>query len=46
VERARSRGVLVWAFDATTIRAVTHLDVDAAQCERAARVLSASCAAG
>jgi threonine aldolase len=46
VERARNRGVLVWAFDATTIRAVTHLDVDAAQCERAARVLSASCAAG
>jgi threonine aldolase len=46
VERARGKGVLVWAFDATTIRAVTHLDVDAGQCERAARILVASCAAG
>ena len=35
VRRARERGVLVNAFDARTIRAVTHLDVSAAQIERA-----------
>jgi len=35
VARAAERGVLVFAFDARTIRAVTHLDVDAAGVERA-----------
>jgi threonine aldolase len=39
VERARARGVLVFAFGARTIRAVTHLDVTRAQCERAAQIL-------
>jgi threonine aldolase len=37
--RAAERGVLVFAFDARTIRAVTHLDVTREQCERAAEVL-------
>ena len=37
--RARSRGVLVNAFGPRTVRAVTHLDVTRAQCERAASVL-------
>lgn len=39
--RARDRGVLVNAFGARTVRAVTHLDVTRAQCERAADVLVA-----
>jgi threonine aldolase len=39
VTRARERGVLVFAFGARTIRAVTHLDVTRAQCEQAARIL-------
>jgi threonine aldolase len=39
VTRARERGVLVFAFDARTVRAVTHLDVSPAACERAAEVL-------
>jgi threonine aldolase len=39
VARARERGVLVSAFSARIIRAVTHLDVTRAQCERAADVL-------
>jgi len=39
--RARERGVLLNAFGPRTLRAVTHLDVTAAQCERAARVLVA-----
>lgn len=39
VARAAARGVLVFAFDARTIRAVTHLDVSREQCERAAAVL-------
>jgi len=39
VARARTKGVLVFAFDARTIRAVTHLDVSRAQCDRAAEVL-------
>lgn len=38
--RARERGVLVNAFGPRTIRAVTHLDVSRAQCERAAAVLA------
>lgn len=37
--RARERGVLVNAFGPRTVRAVTHLDVTRAQCERAASVL-------
>jgi threonine aldolase len=39
VEKARARGVLVMAFNPRTIRAVTHLDVSRAQCERAADLL-------
>jgi threonine aldolase len=39
-ERARERGVLTFVFGARTLRAVTHLDVSAAQCERAAQVLA------
>ena len=39
VERARERGVLLFPFGARTLRAVTHLDVDAVQCERAAGIL-------
>jgi threonine aldolase len=38
-ERARDRGVLLLPFAARTLRVVTHLDVNAAQCERAARIL-------
>jgi threonine aldolase len=37
--QARERGVLVNAFGPRTVRAVTHLDVTQAQCERAADVL-------
>ena len=37
--RARERGVLVNAFGARTVRAVTHLDVTRAQCVAAADVL-------
>ena len=39
VARARERGVLVNAFGPRTVRAVTHLDVDRAQCVHAAEVL-------
>jgi threonine aldolase len=39
VQRARERGVLVNAFDARTIRAVTHLDVSREQAERAGATL-------
>ncbi len=39
VARARQRDVLIFAFGPRTIRAVTHLDVSRAQCERAATVL-------
>ncbi len=38
--RARDLGVLVNAFGPRTVRAVTHLDVTRAQCERAADVLA------
>ncbi len=38
--QARARGVLVNAFGPRTVRAVTHLDVNRAQCERAAAVLA------
>jgi threonine aldolase len=37
--RARERGVLVNAMGLRTVRAVTHLDVTAPQCEQAARLL-------
>lgn len=39
VAQARERGVLIVAFGPRTLRAVTHLDVTAAQVERAAAVL-------
>jgi threonine aldolase len=39
VARARERGVLLNAFAARTVRAVTHLDVTAAQVKQAANVL-------
>ncbi|MEJ0015451.1 MAG: GntG family PLP-dependent aldolase [Acetobacteraceae bacterium] len=39
VQRAQEEGVLVSAFAPRMVRAVTHLDVDAAQCRRAAEVL-------
>jgi len=38
--RARDRGVLLNAFASRTLRAVTHLDVNAAQCAQAAQVLA------
>lgn len=41
VSRARERGVLIFAFGPRTIRVVTHLDVSAAQCTRAADILAA-----
>lgn len=40
VLRARERGVLVFAFGPTTIRAVTHFDVGTAQCLAAADILA------
>lgn len=39
VKEAGERGVLLFAFGPRTVRAVTHLDVSRAQCERAAEVL-------
>ena len=39
VARARERGVLVIAFGARTVRAVTHYDVSTDQCDAAAEVL-------
>jgi threonine aldolase len=39
VERARRRGVLLFAFGPRTLRAVTHLDVSRSDCERAAEAL-------
>jgi threonine aldolase len=41
VRLAQERGVLVGAFAPRTVRATTHLNVDAAQCRRAADVLAA-----
>jgi threonine aldolase len=38
--RARARGVLLFVFGPRTLRAVTHLDVTAAQCERAAQIVA------
>ena len=40
VSRAEDAGVLVSAFGVRTVRAVTHLDVDADQCRRAAELLA------
>jgi threonine aldolase len=40
VAAARARGVLLNAFGPRTVRAVTHLDVDAAQCAEAAKQLA------
>ena len=45
VARAKERGVLVMAFAARTVRAVTHLDVSAEACATAADVL-ADCVSG
>jgi threonine aldolase len=39
VERARAREVLIFAFGSRTVRAVTHLNVSAEQCQRAADIL-------
>lgn len=39
VERARERGVLIFALGPRTFRAVTHLDVTAEQCVTAASIL-------
>jgi threonine aldolase len=39
VARAKQRGVLIFAFGARIIRAVTHLDVSRQKCERAAEIL-------
>jgi threonine aldolase len=44
VARAAEQDVLVMAFGPRTIRAVTHLDVSRADCERAAEVLSGAIA--
>ncbi len=40
VQRAAQEGVLVGAFAPRTIRATTHLDVTAAECQRAGEVLA------
>jgi threonine aldolase len=44
VDRARERGVLVFAFGPRTVRAVTHLDVTSDQCDAAAEILAESAA--
>ena len=41
VERCRERDVLLNAFGPRTVRAVTHLDVSADQCQAAAKVMRA-----
>jgi threonine aldolase len=41
VERCRERGVLLNPFGPRTVRAVTHLDVDAEACRAAAKVMRA-----
>jgi threonine aldolase len=40
VARARERGVLLNAFNTRTVRAVTHLDVNAVRVAQAATVLA------
>ncbi len=42
VERAKQRGVLVFAFGPRTVRLVTHLDVSREQCGEAAELLRAA----
>ncbi len=39
VDRARERGLLLFAFGPRTLRAVTHLDVTGEQCAQAAEIL-------
>jgi threonine aldolase len=39
VGRAKDRGVLIFAFGPRTLRAVTHLDISAEDCSRAAEIL-------
>ena len=39
MRRARERGVLINAFGARTLRAVTHLDVTGSQADRAGAIL-------
>lgn len=39
VERAKEKGVLIFAFGSKTIRAVTHLDVTEEMCKKAADIL-------
>ena len=46
VRRAGEQGVMVGAFAPRTVRATTHLNVNAAQCRHAADVLAAAIAAG
>ena len=46
VARAKEQGVLIGAFAARTLRAVTHLDVSRAQAKRAAEVIARAAAAG
>lgn len=46
VQRAARNDVAVMAFAPRTVRAVTHLDVSRADCERAGEVLAAAVAAG
>jgi threonine aldolase len=46
VSRASEHGVLVSAFGPRTVRATTHLDVSADDCEHAAEVLTAAVATG
>lgn len=43
VARAREAGLLLFAFGPRTLRAVTHLDVSRAQCEKAAEILLHIC---
>ena len=45
VARAKEKGVLVGAFAARTVRAVTHLDVSRGQAKRAGEVLAGTVAA-
>jgi threonine aldolase len=40
VRRAAERGVLLFAFGARTVRAVTHLDVAPHECARAGAILA------
>jgi threonine aldolase len=46
VERAKAKGVLINAIAPHRIRAVTHLDVDGAQCLRAGEILCEAAASG